>query len=521
MTRTLFFGMMRYEAKLRLRRASTHAVLLALVLAVWFMIVDPSTGFVMLAANSARVAYNSVCLALGSSLLATVLLGLFGFYLVRGRADEDLRSGMGAVLAATPLSNAQLVIGRWAGGVLYLGALLLVLAIAVMLLQAVRGEGSIEPFTFFRFYALTLVPNVFFIAAMAVLCESWQPLTGKRGDILYFTFWLAQIVAPAILLSLVPDSSWPLMFDATGIGTLSQRAQEVLGTSSMAVGLNEFDKSLPAVVMTGDFWTWPMVLTRFLSVFVALVPLALAARHFHRFSPDKVAGRAKAPSSWAIGQRVARMLRPFDVVSRMLLRISARLPRAAGLAGAELALTCAANPLTGPLLAVFIGAGVMLDYKFLPAVMLTALLYWGVVIADISVRDFKADTEHMSTSATGRNASYWRQAGVTFLLGLLLTAPVLVRWAMLQPGRALALGAGLVVLTGLAQLLGRTTRSGRAFLVLFMFSLYLVTQGPPLPTLDVVGLHGRATAATISVEFLAGIALLMAGFGYNRRRGLQ
>jgi hypothetical protein len=519
-TLDLFRAMLLTEGRLRLRRGSTQVVLVVFILAAWFMVVDPSTGYAMLAANSARVAYTSTALAFGSSVVATTLLGLFGFYLVRGRVDEDLRSGIGSVLAATPMSNASLVLGRWAGGVAYLGALILVLAGAMLVLQLVRGEGAIQPFVYLHFYLLAILPNIFFIVGMAVLCESYQPLRGKAGDLLYFFFWLVQIALGAMFVAAHPDRVAPLALDVTGMGVLCQRGQQVLHTGAMSVGLNAFDKSLPAVLMAGDFWTWPMALTRLAAALLSVIPLAIAARLFHRFSPDQV--KVSSRKTWAVGERVNRILRPLDVFSGVLLRFSRRLPGLPGQVIAELALTFATMPLAGPLLVLFVIAGAALDAALLPWLLMAAVLFWGVAISDLSVRDFKADTEHMGSAARGGGAlRYWRQCVATMLLGLLLTAPVMARWAMAEPLRALCLASGLVALTGLAQLLGRTTRTGRAFTVLFLFGLYLSSQGQQIAALDVVGAYGKATVATITQQFVAGIACLAAGFAYHRRRGLR
>lgn len=518
MMRTMFAATVLNEARLRLRRSSTHAVLLVAALVMWFMIADPAKGSTLMVANNARVAYTSTCLALGSSMLATILLSLFGFYLARGRVAEDLRSGMGSVLAATPASNTSLILGRWAGAVLYLSTLVALLALAMIALQAVRGDGAIEPGVFLTFYALTILPNIFFIAAMAVLCESVPALIGKAGDVLYFVFWLAQIVAPAALMSASADSVALLAFDTTGLGVLMQRAQSLLQTSATAVGLTPFDPTLAPVVISADFWHWHMAATRVAAALLAVIPLALATALFHRFSPDRVT-LWTSPKRWALGAAVNRMLGPLAVVSRLLLRAAPRLPPVLRPTVAELALTFAGNRVAAPLLLVFIGAGATVDYAMLPWVLLPAVLYWGVMIADVSVRDFSADTENMIAAASGGTvARYWRQGALVLLLGILLTAPIIVRFAVTEPIRALALLAGLVTLTGAAQLLGTATRSARAFTVLFLFGLYIASQSPGVAALDVIGMHGVANMVSISVQLAAALAMLWAGLGYVRWR---
>ena len=463
------------ELRLRFRRNSTWALLLAVMLVVWFTILDPSSGYAMLSAGSARVAYNSTGLALGSSVIATTLLGLFGFYLVRGRSGEDLHAGLAHVLAATPARNASLVLVRWAGGVVYLASLILALALTMFVLQAVRGEGGIQPAVFLQFYLLTIVPNIFFIVAMAVLCDSHERLMGKLGDVLYFMFWLAQIVAGAVFVDNNPDGVSLLVLDPTGMGVLTQRGQLLLHTHGLAVGLNEFDKALAPVVLGSGFWTWPMIFTRIGALAMAAMPLAIAVNVFHRFSPDRVAA-TRNRKRWAIGAGINRLLRPFDVISRLMFMVSTRLPRPAARIGAELALTFAANRLAGPLLAASIAAGCVLDYPALPKLLLAAVMCWGLLIADVSVRDFSADTESLGGAVAGAVQTWWRQAATTMILGCLLTAPILFRWAQAEPARGLGVVGGIVALTGLAQLLGRTTRTARCFTVVFLFGLYIAAQ---------------------------------------------
>lgn len=497
--------MLRTELRLRFRRNSTWMTMLAVMLVVWFTILDPRSGYALLAANTARVAYNSTGLALGSSVIATMLLSLFGFYLVRGRVDEDLHAGLGHVIGATPMHNGGLLLVRWAGSVAYLSALIIALSLTMFVLQAVRGEGGVEPAVFLQFYLLTIVPNIFFIAAMATLCDAHERLMGKLGDVLYFMFWLAQMTAGAVFVSTHPDTVSLLVFDPSGMGVLTQRGQMLLHTQGLAVGLNAFDKALAPVILGHGFWTWPMILTRFAALSMAGMPLALAVSFFHRFSPDRVAA-SRSRKSWAIGAGVNRLFKPFDIVSRLLFILASRVPQPAARVGAELALTFAANRLAGPLFVAAIGAGTLLDNAALPALLLAGLLYWGVLIADVCVRDFTADTEQLRGAVAGAVQTYWRQCITTVLLGFLLTAPVMVRWGRHQPVKALAVAAAIVALTGLAQLLGRGTRTARCFTVVFLFGLYLATQAGDVVVLDLLGL-----------QTVAAVVLLAAGHGLARR----
>ena len=111
----------------------------------WIMIADPAGGSTLLAIHGTRVRYTSAALALGTAGQTVLLFGLAGFYLLRGRAAQDLRSGIAGVIGASIGGGVRSVLGRWLGGVLYLFALLAASLATVVLAHAVRGEGPIEP----------------------------------------------------------------------------------------------------------------------------------------------------------------------------------------------------------------------------------------------------------------------------------------------------------------------------------------------------------------------------------------
>ena len=54
------------------------------------------------------------------AMLATLFLSLIGFYLVRGTVERDRRTGVGQILAATPLRGATYILGKAASNFVYL-----------------------------------------------------------------------------------------------------------------------------------------------------------------------------------------------------------------------------------------------------------------------------------------------------------------------------------------------------------------------------------------------------------------
>ncbi len=154
----------------------------------------------------------------------------------------------------------------------------------------------------------------------------------------------------------------------------------------------------------------------------------------------------------------------------------------------------------------------------LPGVLIAAVAFWGVLVSDLSTRDFNADTEAMTGSVIGGVANrYLRQFAASALLGLMFVGVVAVRWSMSDPLRALALVTGVLSLAALATMLGRCSRTARLFLALFLFWDYIILNMPKLPMLDAVGFVGVANATSVMQWALAGTLALAAGYWWNRR----
>nr|WP_316639110.1 hypothetical protein [uncultured Roseateles sp.] len=514
-----FGALMLNELRLRLRRLSTLVVLLAVVLLSWLMVVDPASGEAMITVGDARVVYDSTALAAGTATLGSLLMGLVGFFLLRGRSQEELRAGSAAVLAATPVLNALLLIARWAGGLAYLCGLMLALLLTMFVLHAVRGEGAIEPGIYLQMYGLQLLPGLMFGAGMATLADAWAPLMGKRGDLLYFMLWLAQLGTLPASLGQASIPSWTLL-DTSGLALLPSRLEQLTGQSNISIGASEFNAALPALQLPADFWTAQMVGMRAGSALLSLLPLLLALLLFHRFSPDKVrpgvAHRRFAALDW-----LQQLSRPLASMLGRLLMPAARVPGLAGQVLADALITLMASPVAVPLLATALMVGALCDREALPGLLTAAVAVWGVLISDLSVRDHQSGTSALGAAVPGgferRPLRLWL-AGL--LLGLLFTAPVLLRWLVVfNPTGALALLAGLAALSAIAGALGQFTRTGRCFLALFLFGLYVSTQVRQVAWMDAVGINGAANGASISVWLLAGLVALAASHLAMQGRG--
>jgi hypothetical protein len=503
------------EARVRLRRTSTLVTVLAVIALTWVIVPDPAGGQTLMAIGGARMRYTSSMLALGSAAQASLLFALAGFYLLRGRMGEDQRASMGGVIGASVLGGRPFVLGRWCGGVLYLLALIGASMATVLACHLVRGEGPIEALVYLSTYLVVLGPMALFTASCAVLWESWAPLMGKRGDVLYFFVWAGQMaMLPAVTQGPVATT---LPFDFTGMSAVISALSAHVDIRHMSLGIADFEPHLAPLTLPASLWRADIVAVRAASALLAILPLWLALHLFHRFSPDRIKparshGR-RSPLAVLDGS-----LRPLSRLAQPLFGLAARLPGVAGQALAEVALTLGTAPSSIALLLAAQVLALALPAPLLAPLVLACVAYWGVLVSSLSTRDGEAGCAALGAAVPGGSARrYWRQLGATCMLGLMFTGVAALRLAGLAPLRALALLSGLFALAAFASMLGRLSGSARTFLVLFLFGLYMGVQIHNVPMADVVGFHGTATLLSVLMWSAMGVAAAWAGQLGNRR----
>lgn len=504
------------EVRLRMRRTSTLVALLAVVALSWLMIADPASGEALITVKHTRVLYTSTALSIGSATLGCILFGLGGFYLIRGRMAEDIRSGAGSVIGATPVGNAQFLLGRWLGAAAYLCTMVFVFMLAIMVLHAVRGDGPIEPFIYLKNYVYLLLPMVLFTVSAAILFDSWAPLMGKGGDVLFFILWAAQL---GVAGANAEKGLNPLveLFDFNGMGASMLAVTHALGSTNVSLGGGNFDAALAPVRMTDNLWTGQLILLRLGSAALALLPMLLAVGVFHRFSPDRVKV-ASARQRRSPMQVLNQILKPLARVTAPLFALGARIGGFPGQVVADVALTLAAAPSA---IAAILGIGLaalVVPHAALPPLVLGAVVFWGVLVSDLSTRDFAADAEALSAAVPGGAVTrFVRQFAATALLGLMLTGVAALSYAFTDPMRAAALLVGVFSFAALASGFGRCSRTPRVFLALFLFWSYVSINAGKLAWIDAVGFLGAANPASMTLWAGAGTLALATGYLWNRR----
>lgn len=505
------------EVKLRSRRFSTVVILILVAALARLIIGAGSSDLSLIVINQTRTLYNSSSLALGTACLFSPLLGLLSFYLTRGRIAEDARFGIGAVIASTRISNTSFIFSRWLGAVAYLVFILTAYLITVVALQIIRGDSVVQLVVYLKVYGIVLLPVIFFGASCAILFDSVPLLMGKAGDVIYFFMWVYEVsmldkVGHASVSNLPPA----MILEGLGMSIVELMVRTQFTVNTITVGLGTFNPALaPNVIELAELPN-TLLAYRAITTVLSLLPMLLAIPLFHRFSPDKIklSNIRKRRTPFEV---INTWLRPVSRLARPFFSFAARTPNLLGQVVAEVAVSLVNSPLAIIAMLVLTFLASVINVDGLPVILLIASALWGVLISDLSTRDYQAQLSEMGDSVLGgAYRRYLRQFAASMMLGLLLFGVVLIRWSLHAPHFAVALLAGLIFMSALASMLGRLTRTPKTFLAPFMFWFYLAIQTKGAPYFDILGFSLSASNNSILLYSALGIGCLLFGLAYNQ-----
>ncbi len=267
-----------------LERVRRYSYLVVLLFAV-YLGYAAGTGRISLRLGDYRGAYTSAWIGAMVSLVTTMFVSLVGFYIVKNAVDRDRQTGVGEILAGTPLTKASYLLGKFLSNFAVLISMVVVLALAAVTIQLVAAEDRtfyagalLAPFLF-----LTL-PAMAITAAMALLFETFNFLQGAVGNVLWFFLWSFGISLPLEtgLSQLDPSGLW-IVYESmipaarTGIPgytggfslTVAQKSAQVAG------GFH----------WNGVAWTAEVIILRLAWTAAAFALVLCCSWFFDRFDP--------------------------------------------------------------------------------------------------------------------------------------------------------------------------------------------------------------------------------------------
>jgi ABC-2 family transporter protein len=276
-----------------LERIRRHSFLVMLLFAA-YLAYAAATGQISLRLGEYRGVYTSAWIGVMVSLITTTFLTLVGFYIVKNAVDRDRQTGVGEILASTPVSRTAYLLGKFLSNFAVLASMLGVLALAAIAMQFLVAEDrAFHPWALLSPFLLLSVPALALTAALALSFETIGLLRGGFGNVAWFFLWSLAIGLPGAM-----DAP---RFDPSGIWTVYRSvvpaARAAIPGYKDAFSLTVADRSVRVFSgfrWQGIVWTSGEVLLRAAWLAVAVGLVLTSALLFDRFDPAQNRARSAA-----------------------------------------------------------------------------------------------------------------------------------------------------------------------------------------------------------------------------------
>ncbi len=280
-------------------RARRYSFLLILAAIIYLgVLVNNDTLFISLTPSdltnrslpSFRGEFNSAWIGTMTVVVSNVFLSLFGFYLVNDCVQRDVRTGVGQIIATTPISRAAYLVGKWLSNYLVLFMLELILAASALIMVLIKRQAAVEPVALLMPFLVAGMPLMALVAALAVVMESVPWLRGVIGNVAYFILWIL-IVFAVVFLPLI-GLEFPILDDplgnslfTTSLKTAAQAAYP--GESIGWLGVGHYDVTFKEFYWPGLAWNLGVVARQWVWALIGLGLVLLSATWFGRFDPAR------------------------------------------------------------------------------------------------------------------------------------------------------------------------------------------------------------------------------------------
>ena len=503
-----------------LERVRRYSFLIMLGLVV-FLGYQTAIGNMALELGQYRGEFNSAWVGAMMSLIGTFFIGWFGFYMVKGSVARDRETGVGQIMATTPLTRPLYMLGKWLSNFLVLLAMVAVLALAGLIIQLLQGENrQINLLAFLDPFFFLVMPLMALVAAAAVLFEAIPFLQGGFGNIVYF---FAFIMLVPLFMENNTLKNFPA-FEPMGLGLLASEMGKAVSAihpdynGDFTLGGGMVGITTTTFTWNGIHWTPEFIFARFSLIALALALTFLAALFFDRFDPSRNKPRQiknSASDSMAVvaltSQAVPTLhLTPlttaanrfsFFTVLTVELKLLLKGQRWWWYAvAAVVIIACAASP------------AVITREIILPIAWVWPILIWSAM----GSREIHNNVQQLVFSSA---LPLWRQLPAQWLAGFIVTlimaSGAVLRFAIDGDTIGLiALLSGALFIPSLALASGAWSGTSKLFEILYITTWYL---GPlnKVTELDFIGSHSNGSPQLFIPFSIALIALAI--FGRSRQ----
>jgi hypothetical protein len=274
-----------------LQRTRSYAFLVTLAVTIYVaysFVPPPTANYTTLTMPGFKGVYNSAWVGYVSAMMTTVILSMWGFFLVNSGIKKDIDTEVGLIVATTPITNFGYLLSKFLSNFLVLLTIMgftFVVSIAMFFLRASGSPHILSDFVVP--YLLFALPALFFISSLAIAAEVFlrdKLILQCIAFIFLFGFILGGLHG-------MPNSNSAVIMDVFGVKTLTGSISDQINTQyhaevkdiSMGFIFNHHKKDYKTFVWNGVTWSNVFLLSRLVWIFLGIVVVYISSLFFHRF----------------------------------------------------------------------------------------------------------------------------------------------------------------------------------------------------------------------------------------------
>ena len=471
-----------------LQRTRSYSFLVTLAItiyAAYSFVPPPTASYTTLNVVGYKGIYNSAWVGHVSAMMTTIMLSLYGFFLINGGIKKDVDTGIGQIIATTPISNFGYLLSKFLSNFLVLLTIsALTFAISIVMFF-VRTSGSpfiitdfVLPFVFFAF------PAFFTVSALSIVAEVFL---GQKLILQYIIFFF---LFGALMATIAghKNSAATTFIDTFGVNTMTNSVRDKVNTQfhehieAVSLGFTFSKKhGFKTFEWNGITWTGIFIISRLVWICIGFGLVYLSSFFFHRFDFKQVTGKKKralaAPTTtnlnsiFAAGINVS--LLPPVVTDYSIVPF----------VKTELLLLIRKGPkwfwlINGGLWASMLFVGLDIAYGYLlPVLLFLQVTRWS----ELATKEITNRLHYFTWSSyKPLQRMLPSQLLAAFIMGVALAFPVLLRSiAAGNVHQAVNIINGIAFVVLLAASLGIVSGGKKLFEILFFLITYLIIEKMP------------------------------------------
>jgi ABC-type transport system involved in multi-copper enzyme maturation permease subunit len=290
----------------RVRRRNYLVILLCMVILTMIFFPGADAKYATVRFVDYRGLYNSAWIGASLAILNASFLPIICFYLVKNAVERDRDRGISELIAATPVTKVQYLLGKWISNLSLLMGIMVVMSVTSLFVQLWYGESyTIDPIALFLPQLLYVFPILAAISAAAILFETIPILRGGLGNVAYFFLW-AGVIAGSVTGGTGTGDVIEQMRQALLLHDPQSTANPTIGISTGAVKEGEQIKTF---VWSGMVYTSAVFVSIATALGISAVFLGAATLIFDRFKRAKDHSQSKTAGS-KFARKLAKLTSP-------------------------------------------------------------------------------------------------------------------------------------------------------------------------------------------------------------------